>query len=297
MNRIGEHMRSFRRYTKGFTLIELIVVLAIMSILGLLMAPNLITQVSSYNYSVCINNQEAFLKEFYQKEQQSQRTPSLNDLSGYLAVSSSKASQICPDGGTISVDTAKKQLTCSKHGGIGVEFTDSGTSTGGGTGTGGTGSDTGGTGTGSGTSTGGTTTVSQAGNDILYMNWLKYDIFTWPLWHYDFYYWGASYTSPVAPSAATIDAVNKYLGTDATDEISGLVWKAHRINNNGYTDVVFLAEPDDYWFSSHCYLLYLDGVLYASSSDGELVLGTCYGNVEDTLTYGGWTKVAEYSGG
>mgnify|MGYP003595413545 CR=1 FL=1 len=71
----------------------------------------------------------------------------------------------------------------------------------------------------------------------------------------------------------------------------------HRINNNGYSDVVFLAEPDDYWFNSHCYLLYLDGVLYASSSDGELVLGTCYDNVEDTLTYGGWTKVAEYSGG
>ena len=82
MNRIGEHMRSFRRYTKGFTLIELIVVLAIMGILGLLTIPNMIHSFSGYDYTVCQNNQEAFLKEFYQTEQQMQRSPTLNDLSG-----------------------------------------------------------------------------------------------------------------------------------------------------------------------------------------------------------------------
>jgi prepilin-type N-terminal cleavage/methylation domain-containing protein len=135
-------MRSFRRYAKGFTLIELIVVLAIMGILGLLTIPNMIHSFSGYDYTVCQNNQEAFLKEFYQTEQQMQRSPTLNDLSGYLSNNSNKAAQICPNGGTISVDTEKKQLVCSKHGGIGVEFSNSGTSTGGGTGTGGTGSDT-----------------------------------------------------------------------------------------------------------------------------------------------------------
>jgi prepilin-type N-terminal cleavage/methylation domain-containing protein len=285
-------MRSFRRYAKGFTLIELIVVLAIMGILGLLTIPNMVHNFSYYNFSVCQNNQEAFLKEFYQKEQQAQKAPSLLDLSEFVAENPSKTSQICPDGGTISVDTAKKQLVCSKHGGIGIEFSDLGTDIGGSTDTGGTGTDTGGTGTG----TGGTTT-SVFGKDIQYMN-------AWKNYYYDSaYIWWLhlgfiSYQLPVNPSTQTINAVSAALGQDAADQVlnQNLVWTARGINNDGYFDIVFFAEWQSSMFSRDCYLMYLDGVLYVSTNGNGLAYGYSYPTVEETLNDANWKEIADYSG-
>lgn len=92
---------------KGFTLVEMIVIIAIISILALLSAPEIMSTVESSNAQVCKDHQKAIMSEYYAKAPYTS-----GDILGELLVEN--ANEICPNNGLIS--RIDNKLSCSKHG-------------------------------------------------------------------------------------------------------------------------------------------------------------------------------------
>jgi prepilin-type N-terminal cleavage/methylation domain-containing protein len=96
---------------QGFTLIELIVVIAILAVLSLLIFPQVVTFVTSSSLTVCQNNMATVIRE-YVYNNASPLDPPYN-YEDHL-------SEICPNHGTVTgridPNTGALTLTCSKHG-------------------------------------------------------------------------------------------------------------------------------------------------------------------------------------
>ncbi len=107
---------------KGFTLVELIVIVTMITAFALLMIPSVIEPIQSTSEATCIENQKAMMRDYYEAvatgsyTNETQRVALLNSIvQGYT--------NTCPKGGTINVLYAKPSgsphyayVTCSVHG-------------------------------------------------------------------------------------------------------------------------------------------------------------------------------------
>ncbi len=102
------------RNKKGFTLVEVIVVLVVLGILASIVIPSLVRYIDKSKQQACIVNRAEALREY----------TDFIDLFGdditfdeYAAVAFSTAKELCPAGGTCSFvgGDGGGKLTCSVH--------------------------------------------------------------------------------------------------------------------------------------------------------------------------------------
>src|SRR5690554_3400330 len=94
---------------KAYTLIELIITLALMSFLILIIIPNMLSFIRLANESVCLHNKQVFYRLMKLTEIQNQKSISESELNSILVENDLK----CPDDGVYSYMDGK--LHCSKH--------------------------------------------------------------------------------------------------------------------------------------------------------------------------------------
>lgn len=93
---------------KGFTLVEMIVIIAIISILALLSAPEIMSTVESSNAQVCKDHQKAIMSEYYAK------APYTSDSGLMAKILLEYGKEICPNGTTI--ENLGNTIRCPLHG-------------------------------------------------------------------------------------------------------------------------------------------------------------------------------------
>lgn len=88
----------------GFTLVEIMIVVAIIGLLAAIAIPNFVRARSKAQQNTCINNLRQIdgAKQQWALEtrQQSDATPTANDIAPYLGRAGSVASIVCPAGGS-----------------------------------------------------------------------------------------------------------------------------------------------------------------------------------------------------
>ena len=138
---------------KGFTLLELIVSIAVLAVLATIIVPQLTKYIGASEESVCEVNRKEFIRSYNAYLSYGGTATLAQAVSGACPELAADAENLkCPEGGAISV--VDGELVCSIHGAIGSESGGTGGSGDSGGGTGGSGDSGGGTG-GSGDSGGG----------------------------------------------------------------------------------------------------------------------------------------------
>lgn len=102
----------------AFTLIELIIVLAVLAIIIAIAIPLFISLKDQANATVCKTNQNQIVRYYYVNRLQ-QENPDALKLSDVLAKSDEIFSDhhvMCPSGGTYTADDEKNVIICSIHG-------------------------------------------------------------------------------------------------------------------------------------------------------------------------------------
>lgn len=115
--------------SKGFTLLELIVVIAIMGILAVVSVPTLTQYINRSKVGVCEANRQEFLHSFIVYQSSGDTTGSLEQaIAGTVPeMLTDKNNLKCPSGGTYSV--VNGSIVCSVHGAIGSSGSGSGSTT------------------------------------------------------------------------------------------------------------------------------------------------------------------------
>ena len=105
-----------KRTKKGFTLVEIMIVVAIIALLAAIAIPSFMKARTSSQASACINNlrQIMYAKEQYAFANSNQITSSLSDLVGTNAYI--KSTPVCPAGGTYTVNGMTVNPICSVGG-------------------------------------------------------------------------------------------------------------------------------------------------------------------------------------
>jgi prepilin-type N-terminal cleavage/methylation domain-containing protein len=102
-------MKVMKTNRKGFTLIELIVVIAVLSILAFLIVPQVTEYVGQSQSVVCENNRDAVLREYEMKHAQDDSVTLTSVLDSHKTV--------CPDPkGVVTIGSDGESLICSIHG-------------------------------------------------------------------------------------------------------------------------------------------------------------------------------------
>lgn len=107
-----------RKNTAGFTLVEIMIVVAIIGLLAAIAVPNFAQARTNARRGTCINNMRLIdaAKEQYALEnnKDSSVTPANADLTPYLK---GNAMPTCPASGSYTVNAIGTDPTCSKSGG------------------------------------------------------------------------------------------------------------------------------------------------------------------------------------
>jgi prepilin-type N-terminal cleavage/methylation domain-containing protein len=88
----------------GFTLVEIMIVVAIIGLLAAIAIPNFVRARSSAQTNTCINNLrqiDAAKQEWaLENREQGSATPQMTDINPYLGRAGNAANIVCPSGGT-----------------------------------------------------------------------------------------------------------------------------------------------------------------------------------------------------
>ena len=106
---------------KGFSLVETIIVIAIMAVLISILAPQLLRQLGRAREGVCLTNKEQFVRLFDIYAVDADDDVSIADFLVYAEDLEVTPDKICPSKGTCSFEIIDKRLvvTCSTHSGGG----------------------------------------------------------------------------------------------------------------------------------------------------------------------------------
>jgi prepilin-type N-terminal cleavage/methylation domain-containing protein len=108
-------MRSKESYKPGFTLVEIMLVVAIIGLLAVLAIPNFLRARSTAQKNACITNLRQIDSGKQQwaieNKKQATETPTSDDVARYIKNGKFPA---CPAGGTYTVNAANTDPTCSE---------------------------------------------------------------------------------------------------------------------------------------------------------------------------------------
>ena len=109
-----------KKMLKGFTLVEIMIVVAIIAILAAVAIPNFISYRKQSQATACVANlkQIQAAKEMWYMN--SSTDPQLTDLVG--SEKKIKTTPICPAGGTYTVGDSTTDPTCSKGSTLGADY-------------------------------------------------------------------------------------------------------------------------------------------------------------------------------